>query len=67
MIVPPAKIGKVEVRLPQALVVDILGNFVACLDIYVHLIPEMQNEAAAMIDDLITPIPVNIAHDCTRS
>jgi integrase len=37
------------------------------LDVYGHLIPEMQNEAAEMIDDLITPIEVNIAHDCTRS
>jgi integrase len=37
------------------------------LDIYGHLIPEMQNEAAEMIDDLITPIAVDIAHDCTRS
>jgi integrase len=36
------------------------------LDIYGHLIPEMQNEAAEMIDDLITPIEVSIAHDCTR-
>jgi integrase len=37
------------------------------LDIYGHLIPEMQNEAAEMIDDLITPIEVKIAHNCTRS
>lgn len=36
------------------------------LDIYGHLIPEMQDEAAEMIDDLITPIEVNIAHNCTR-
>ena len=35
------------------------------LDIYGHLIPEMQNEAAELIDDLITPIEVSIAHDCT--
>jgi len=28
------------------------------LDIYGHLMPEMQNEAAEMIDDLITPVEV---------
>ena len=30
------------------------------LDIYGHMFPEMQNEAAEMIDDLITPIEVEI-------
>ena len=29
------------------------------LDIYGHLIPSMQNEAAEIIDDLITPVPVS--------
>jgi hypothetical protein len=30
------------------------------LDIYGHMFPEMQNEAAEMIDNLITPIEVEI-------
>ncbi len=30
------------------------------LDIYGHMFPEMQNEAAEMIDDLITPVEVEI-------
>jgi integrase len=36
------------------------------LDIYGHLMPEMQNEAAEMIDDLITAVPVELHHNCTR-
>ena len=37
------------------------------LDVYGHLIPEMQNEAAELIDDLITPIPVELHTGCTRN
>jgi integrase len=36
------------------------------LDIYGHLIPEMQNEAAELIDDLIFPIEVELHTNCTR-
>ena len=31
------------------------------LDIYGHLIPSMQAEAAQMIDDLITPVAVQLS------
>ena len=37
------------------------------LDVYGHLIPEMQNGAAELIDDLITPIPVELHTGCTRN
>jgi integrase len=33
------------------------------LDIYGYLIPEMQNEAAELIDSLIAPIEVKMAHE----
>jgi integrase len=32
------------------------------LDIYGHFIPEMQEEAAQMIDDLITPVEFQQLH-----
>jgi hypothetical protein len=31
------------------------------LDIYGHLIPVMQEEAARIMDELITPIPVDLS------
>jgi len=36
------------------------------LDIYGHLIPEMQDEAAKLIDDLIIPEQVDFQPGCTR-
>jgi integrase len=36
------------------------------LDIYGHMFPEMQNEAAEMIDDLITPVEVEIPKNNVR-
>jgi len=33
---------------------------------YGHLMPEMQQEVADLVDELITPVAVDIAHDCTR-
>jgi integrase len=36
------------------------------LDIYGHLIPEMQSQAAELIDELITPIEVELHTNCTR-
>ena len=37
------------------------------LDVYGHLIPEMQNKAAELIDELITPIPIELHTGCTRN
>jgi len=37
------------------------------LDTYGHLIPEMQQESANYIDSLITPIPIELHTNCTRS
>jgi integrase len=36
------------------------------LDIYAHLIPEMQEGAAELIDDLITPVEIQLHHGCTE-
>jgi integrase len=54
--------------IPAIVVSRRLGHYKVSmtLDIYGHLIPEMQNEAADLIDELITPIPVElhtVAHD----
>jgi hypothetical protein len=35
------------------------------LDTYGHLIPEFQNEAAELIDSLITPVEVELHPNCT--
>jgi integrase len=37
------------------------------LDVYGHLIPSMQTEAAQKIDELITPVAISTAPNCTRS
>ena len=37
------------------------------LDIYGHLIPEMQNKAAELIDELITPTAIQLHTSCTRN
>ena len=37
------------------------------LDVYGHLIPEMQNKATELIDELITPIPIELHTGCTRN
>lgn len=36
------------------------------LDVYGHLIPSMQTEAAQMIDELITPVAISVAPGCTE-
>ena len=36
------------------------------LDIYGHLFPEMQDEAAELIDDLITPVEIELHRNCTE-
>jgi len=35
------------------------------LDIYGHLMPEMQDDAAKLIDDLITPVEIQLHPNCT--
>jgi integrase len=37
------------------------------LDIHGHLIPEMQNKVAELIDELITSIPIELHTNCTRN
>jgi len=37
------------------------------LDIYGHLIPEMQNKAAELIDELIIPTALELHTNCTRN
>jgi integrase len=37
------------------------------LDVYTHLIPEKDTEAAVLIEQLVTPVELHtIAHNCTR-
>ncbi len=36
------------------------------LDVYGHLYHEMQNETVRIIDELITPIPVDIAEKASQ-
>ena len=35
------------------------------LDIYGHLMPEIQDTAAKLIDELITPVEIKLHHNCT--
>jgi integrase len=37
------------------------------LDVYGHLIPSMQNEAAQKIDELITPVAISMSPGCTET
>ena len=37
------------------------------LDTYGHLMPEMQNEAADLMDELVTPIEVQLHQNCTKT
>ena len=37
------------------------------LDTYTHLLPEVQSEAASLIDDLVMPIEVELHPNCTRA
>jgi integrase len=48
-------------NIPPIVVTRRLGHAKASitLDVYGHLIPSMQSEAAEMIDELITPIPLH--------
>jgi len=37
------------------------------LDVYGHLVPEMQNKAAELIDELITPTAIELHTGCTQN
>jgi integrase len=52
-------------NIPPIVVSRRLGHYKASftLDIYGHLIPEMQDEAADLMDELIFPAPLLIAHE----
>jgi integrase len=54
--------------IPSIIVFRRLGHskVSAILDIYGHLIPEMQQEAADLMDELISTIPVELHTNCTR-
>jgi hypothetical protein len=40
-----------------------LGHSVAILmDTYTHYIPNMQGEAAQLMDDILTPVPIELNH-----
>jgi integrase len=53
---------------PAIIVSRRLGHYKVSmtLDIYGHLIPEMQDDAARLIDELITPTEIQLHHNCTK-
>jgi hypothetical protein len=55
--------------IPPIIVFRILGHsrVSTTLDIYGHLIPEMQKGAAELMDELILPIEVVLHTNCTRN
>jgi len=52
---------------PPIIVSRRLGHYKVSmtLDIYGHLMPEMQDDAAKLIDDLITPVEIELHPNCT--
>jgi len=47
--------------IPPAIVAGMLGNTIAVLiNTYAHFIPTMQDQAALLRDDILTPIPIEL-------
>jgi len=52
-----------SLRIPPIIVAGMLGHSLAILmTTYAHYIPGMQDEAAQLMDDILTPVPINIKH-----
>jgi hypothetical protein len=47
--------------IPPVIVAGVLGHSISILlNTYAHFIPTMQNEAARLMDDILTPIPIEL-------
>jgi hypothetical protein len=47
--------------IPPLIVAGMLGHSISIqLTTYAHLIPTMQDQAAQLMDDILTPIPIEI-------
>jgi hypothetical protein len=47
--------------IPQVIVVGMLGYSISILlNTYAHFIPTMQDQAAQLMDDILTPIPIEL-------
>jgi len=47
--------------IPPVIVAGMLGHSISILlNTYTHFIPTMQDQAAQLMDDIITPIPIDL-------
>jgi len=52
--------------IPPVIVAEMLGHSISILlNTYAHFIPTMQDQAAQLMDDILTPIPIDL-HPVSR-